>query len=214
MAGRPQVGAHTRRGPGLWRCAAEPGTEARGVGLAELRGHRDRRGALLQARAQQRARRSARRAFVLSDEVASEPAPRRSGTRGHREVHRQVLAHARERRGPRRAGARVARAIEELLGVVELDFVHVHEPFAPSTSNAALRHSRALNVGSFHSPNERLLSTLVARRVVESFFGRLDARTASLPETARLMRRHFPGEYTLVADGAGAAAELEQIYAT
>ena len=60
-----------------------------------------------------------------------------------------------------------------------LDFVHVHEPFAPSTSNAALRHSRALNVGSFHSSTERLLSTLVARRFVESFFGRLDARTAS-----------------------------------
>src|SRR5438309_3525634 len=108
----------------------------------------------------------------------------------------------------------VARTVEEVLTSVELDFVHVHEPFAPSTSNAALRHSRALNVGSFHSPNERLLSTLVARRVVESFFGRLDARTASLPETARLMRRHFPGEYTLVADGGGAAAELEQIYAT
>ena len=118
------------------------------------------------------------------------------------------------RRRPPALPIDVARTIEELLGVVELDFVHVHEPFAPSTSNAALRHSRALNVGSFHSPNERLLSTLVARRVVESFFGRLDARTASLPETARLMRRHFPGEYTLVADGSGAAAELEQIYAT
>ena len=87
---------------------------------------------------------------------------------------------------PARAGAPsalpidVARTVEELLRTVELDFVHVHEPFAPSTSNAALRHSRALNVGSFHSSSERLLSTLVARRFVESFFGRLDARTASL----------------------------------
>ena len=54
----------------------------------------------------------------------------------------------------------VARTVEELLGRVQLDFVHVHEPFAPSTSNAALRHSRALNVGSFHSSSERLLSTL------------------------------------------------------
>jgi hypothetical protein len=51
----------------------------------------------------------------------------------------------------------VARTIEELLTSVELDFVHVHEPFAPSTSNAALRHSRALNVASFHSSTERLL---------------------------------------------------------
>jgi predicted metal-dependent phosphoesterase TrpH len=106
----------------------------------------------------------------------------------------------------------VARTIEELLSTVELDFVHVHEPFAPSTSNAALRHSRALNVGSFHSSTERLLSTLVARRFVESFFGRLDARTASTAETAELMRRHFPGDYELIADGDRAAAEFEQIY--
>jgi len=106
----------------------------------------------------------------------------------------------------------VARTVEELLTTVELDFVHVHEPFAPSTSNAALRHSRALNVGSFHSPSERLLSTLVARRFVESFFGRLDARTASFPATVELMSRHFPGEYLLVPDGDGAAAQLEDIY--
>jgi hypothetical protein len=106
----------------------------------------------------------------------------------------------------------VARTIEELLTTVELDFVHVHEPFAPSTSNAALRHSRALNVGSFHSSSERLLSTLVARRFVESFFGRLDARTASLPATVELMSRHFPGDYRLVPDGDGAAEELEGIY--
>jgi hypothetical protein len=106
----------------------------------------------------------------------------------------------------------VARTIEELLSTVELDFVHVHEPFAPSTSNAALRHSRALNVGSFHSSSERLLSTLVARRFVESFFGRLDARTASLPATAELMDRHFPGDYRAIADDDGAAARFEQVY--
>ncbi len=119
-------------------------------------------------------------------------------------------------RSPRRRtpalGIDVARTIEELLSTVPLDVVHVHEPFAPSTSNAALRHSRALNVGSFHSASERLISTLVARRFVESFFGRLDARIASLPATAQLMSRQFPGEYRLVLDGDGAAAELERIY--
>jgi predicted metal-dependent phosphoesterase TrpH len=116
------------------------------------------------------------------------------------------------RRRPPALPIDVARTVEELLNTVELDFVHVHEPFAPSTSNAALRHSRALNVGSFHSSAERLLSTLVARRFVESFFGRLDARTASVPATAELMDRYFPGDYSLVPDGEGAAAELEQIY--
>jgi predicted metal-dependent phosphoesterase TrpH len=116
------------------------------------------------------------------------------------------------RRRPSALPIDVARTVEELLGTVELDFVHVHEPFAPSTSNAALRHSRALNVGSFHSSTERLLSTLLARRFVESFYGRLDARTASLPATAELMERYFPGEYSLLPDDGDTVAKLEQIY--
>ena len=62
VADRPQVGAHPRRGPGLRRRAAERRDEARGVGLAELGRHRDRRRALLQAGAQPRHRRPARRA--------------------------------------------------------------------------------------------------------------------------------------------------------
>jgi glycosyltransferase involved in cell wall biosynthesis len=92
----------------------------------------------------------------------------------------------------------VARTVEELLSVLPLDFVHVHEPFAPSTASAALRHSRALNIGSFHAPTERLLSTQVARRFVELFFGRLDARVASYAATAALMASHFPADYRVV----------------
>jgi len=106
----------------------------------------------------------------------------------------------------------VARTLQELLGAVELDFVHVHEPFPPSASSVALRHSRALNIGSFHAPTERLLSTVLAKRFVSTFFGRLDARTASLKATAKLMNKHFPGDYTLVRDDRNAAEELEAIY--
>ena len=58
----------------------------------------------------------------------------------------------------------VSRTLEELLDHAELDFVHVHEPFAPSAASAALRHSRALNVGTFHSTTERFVSTQVAAR--------------------------------------------------
>ncbi len=111
----------------------------------------------------------------------------------------------------------VARTLEELLGRVPLDFVHVHEPFPPSAPSAALRYSRALNVGSFYAPSERMLSTTVARRFVESFFGRLDARLARAPETVALMQRHFPGEYRVLPAAAAVAGELadehEAIYA-
>jgi len=107
--------------------------------------------------------------------------------------------------GPRPRGVPlpldVSKGLEGLLGGVDLDVVHVHDPFAPSASSVALRHSRSLNVGSFHEPSERVLSTQVARPLVEVFFGRLDARTASCGETADLMRRFFPGGYELVQPG-------------
>ncbi len=113
----------------------------------------------------------------------------------------------------------VARTIEQLLASLPLDFVHVHEPFAPSASNAALRHSRSLNVATFHAPTERLLSTLIARRFVETFFGRLDARTATGAQTAALMERYFPGSYTLIGgesggerDSAALVDEVEAVY--
>jgi predicted metal-dependent phosphoesterase TrpH/glycosyltransferase involved in cell wall biosynthesis len=104
----------------------------------------------------------------------------------------------------RRTGALpvdAARTLDELFAMLPLDFVHVHEPFAPSISSAALRHSRSLNVGSFHAPSEPLLSTQVARRFVEGFFGRLDARTASFSTTARLLASRLPGDYRVVAPG-------------
>jgi predicted metal-dependent phosphoesterase TrpH/glycosyltransferase involved in cell wall biosynthesis len=95
----------------------------------------------------------------------------------------------------------VSRRIEAILDRVPFDFVHVHEPFAPSASSAALRHSRALNVGTFHSAAERVLSTQVARRVVELFFGRLDGRTASYRTTAEAMGRYFAGDYRVIMPG-------------
>ena len=111
--------------------------------------------------------------------------------------------------GPRAAPVPLdlSRALEDLLGGVEFDIVHVHDPFAPSASSVALRHSRSLNVGSFHEPSERVLSTQVARPLVEIFFGRLDARTASCGQTDELMRALLPRR--LRAGRAGACAALE-----
>ena len=98
----------------------------------------------------------------------------------------------------------VSRSLEGLLTAVDFDIVHVHDPFAPSAASAALRHSRALNAGTFHLPTERTLSTQVARPLVEIFFGRLDARMAAAGSTAELLNRFVPGSYEVV----GSAAEV------
>ncbi len=115
----------------------------------------------------------------------------------------ELLPLAPSRRGtPPAPPLDVARTIDDVLSRAPFDFVHVHEPFAPSTASVALRHSRALNVGTFHAPAERVISTQVARRFVERFFGRLDARTASFDATRELMERAFPATYRVLSPGA------------
>jgi hypothetical protein len=96
----------------------------------------------------------------------------------------------------------VSRTIEAALTELPLDLVHVHEPFAPSAASVALRHSRALNVGSFHQPTERLLSTQLTRPLSRHLFGRLDARVASYRATRDLVQAYFPGDYRVIPPAA------------
>jgi glycosyltransferase involved in cell wall biosynthesis len=96
----------------------------------------------------------------------------------------------------------VSRTVESVLASVALDVVHVHEPFQPSAASTALRHSRALNVGSFHAPTERILSTQLTRPLSRLLFSRLDVRIASYHATAELMQRYFPAIYRVVIPGA------------
>ncbi len=113
----------------------------------------------------------------------------------------EVLPFSPTRRRAASLPVDVARTIEDALGALALDIVHMHEPFAPSASSVALRHSRALNVGSFHAPTERILSTQLARPLSRLLFGRLDARTATYRATRDLLQRYFPGDYRVILPG-------------
>jgi predicted metal-dependent phosphoesterase TrpH len=144
--------------------------------------------------------------------------PHRRTTRNRVNEFVGRLSEELERRGHRVLRVAAGDPVKRLLAGGSLDVVHVHEPFAPSVSSAALRHSHSLNVATFHRPQERVLSTQVARPLVEVFFGRLDARTVASPATGDLLQRYFPGPYELVEPGgderdwSAVADEFEAIY--
>jgi predicted metal-dependent phosphoesterase TrpH len=149
--------------------------------------------------------------------------PHRRGTRNRVNEFVGRVSEELERRGHEVRVIAAGDPVKKLLAATPFDIVHVHEPFAPSVSSAALRYSYSLNVATFHAPQERVLSTQVARPLVEIFFGRIDARTVTSPQTAQLLQRYFPDSYELVEPGApepGAperdwaevAAELESLY--
>jgi glycosyltransferase involved in cell wall biosynthesis len=119
----------------------------------------------------------------------------------------EVLPFAPARRRAASLPVDVARTIEEALTALTLDVVDVHEPFAPSASSVALRHSRGLNVGSFHAPTERILSTQLTAPLSRLLFARMDARIASYAATRSLLQRYFGGDYTVITPGADPAPE-------
>jgi len=144
--------------------------------------------------------------------------PHRRSTRNAVNEYVERVTAELEGRGHKLLTVAAGDPVKRLLGANSLDIVHVHEPFAPSVASAALRHSYALNVATFHAPGERVLSTQVARPLVEVLFGRLDARTVAAPATTERLQRYFPGSYEVVEPGgegrewSAVADELEAIY--
>ena len=124
--------------------------------------------------------------------------PHRRATRNRVNEYVARVSEELERRGHEVVVLGSGDSVKRRLAAEPFDIVHVHEPFAPRISSAALRHSFSLNVATFHAPQERVLSTQVVRPLVEIFFGRLDARTVASPATAELLERYFPGPYEVV----------------
>ena len=182
--------------PFAWEADTEVGRYVRGVS-AELihRGHR----VLIVAPSESSALvRATRRELKSSPEKLLQRAAEEPVLLGVGEV----LPFSPAKRRAASLPVDVARTVEASLQALPLDIVHVHEPFAPSASSSALRYSRALNVGSFHAPTERVLSTQLTRPLSRLLFGRLDARVASYQATRDLLTRFFPAEYRVVLPGA------------
>ena len=127
---------------------------------------------------------------------------RHDGAAGRARVSARCCRSRRRAGAPRRCRSTSRARSRRRLSTLPLDIVNVHEPFAPSASSVALRHSRALNVGSFHAPTERILSTQLTRPLTQLLFSRLDARTASYAATRNLLQRYFPGDYRVITPGA------------
>src|SRR5512135_59885 len=70
----------------------------------------------------------------------------------------------------------VYRRVKKILKQEQFDVVHVHEPAVPILCLAVLRHSHAVNVGTFHAYRETSAVYEYARPIALRVFGRLDGR--------------------------------------
>ena len=97
---------------------------------------------------------------------------------------------------------RIYRRVKTILREKEFDIIHLHEPMMPVLPLVVLRHSRSINVGTFHAFRENGNPGYeYGRHLLQPFFDRLDAKIA-VSEVARdAVARYFPGDYTIVPNG-------------
>jgi phosphatidylinositol alpha-mannosyltransferase len=95
----------------------------------------------------------------------------------------------------------VYRRVKKILKDENFDVVHVHEPTVPILSLVVLRHSHALNVGTFHAYRESNVLYEYMRPLVSRVINRLDGRIFVSDAVREYITRYFPGEYTIIPNG-------------
>jgi phosphatidylinositol alpha-mannosyltransferase len=95
----------------------------------------------------------------------------------------------------------VYRRVKQILKQEKFDLVHVHEPAVPMLSLVVLRHSHAVNVGTFHAYREKNMLYDVAGQLLRRAFNRLDGRIFVSDAVREYVMHYFPGDYTIIPNG-------------
>jgi phosphatidylinositol alpha-mannosyltransferase len=97
---------------------------------------------------------------------------------------------------------RLSGRVKEVLAEERFDVVHVHEPLMPVLPIQFLRHSEAVNVGTFHAAKEggnRLYS--YTRTLLRRFYRKLDGKIVVSPAAEQLVSRYFAGYFNIIPNG-------------
>ena len=100
---------------------------------------------------------------------------------------------------------RMRRALREL----RLDVLHVHEPFLPFLSLAAVAESPCPVVATFHASNESPLGYRIFRRALEPYARRIDERIAVSRAARETVEPFFDGPYEIIPNGVDVARFAE-----
>ncbi len=95
----------------------------------------------------------------------------------------------------------VSRKIKEFLQREQFDIIHLHEPLAPVLPLMVLRHSKSVNVGTFHAARSSNLGYFYAKPILSYFHGKLDARIVVSQAALEFIDQYFPASYEVIPNG-------------
>lgn len=96
---------------------------------------------------------------------------------------------------------RLSRQVKEILEREEFDVVHLHEPLLPALPVTVLRHSRTVNIGTFHAFAQSNYAYFYGKPILRYFVRRLHGRIAVSTAARDFVSVYFPGHYEIIPNG-------------
>lgn len=96
---------------------------------------------------------------------------------------------------------RLSGRIKHILRQEQFNVIHLHEPLLPALPVTVLRHSHALNIGTFHAYQNRSLAYFYGKKILRRFFNKLHGKIAVSRSALDFVGKYFPGDYTVIPNG-------------
>lgn len=92
--------------------------------------------------------------------------------------------------------------VKEILAQEQFDVIHLHEPFMPTVPLAVLRHSKTLNVATFHAFGEGSNTPYrYSKPVLDYFNSKIHGRIAVSKFAKHYVEQYWPGDYKIIPNG-------------
>jgi phosphatidylinositol alpha-mannosyltransferase len=105
----------------------------------------------------------------------------------------------------------VSRRVKRILQTEQFDVVHIHEPLLPALPLTVLRHSAAVNVGTFHAYRQSNLGYFYGKPILKYLFRRLHGRIAVSLPALEFISQYFDADYEVIPNGIETARFGEQV---
>jgi phosphatidylinositol alpha-mannosyltransferase len=91
--------------------------------------------------------------------------------------------------------------VKRLLAAHDFDIIHLHEPLMPALPPTVLRHSRTVNVATFHAFRRSNFAYFYAKMVAQPLFNKLHGLIAVSRPARDFVAEYFPGDYRIIPNG-------------
>ncbi len=91
--------------------------------------------------------------------------------------------------------------VKRLLEREQFDIIHLHEPLMPALPLIVLRHSKTVNIGTFHAYREEHPGLHLMRPLLQPFMAKLNARICVSRAAEETISQYFPDHYEIIPNG-------------